>query len=363
MFAKLLSYIPMVAVLIVSTSACKNLTVQVGKKASASDLQAASSDSTAASMNLYNSWNSMEDNVERLEELKKQGAKIFLERYQSESRSLIRSLFRTFRDAVVRNASTEHNYGLSLLGSLEPGQCKTAKDPQDLCQMEGYGDIRPLLQTAILAKLNADDAPLLNPSLPGSLDSVTKLIFFELGIKLDGTSSFVKTDVNELMKSEINMQVIHERGEPMEWQDADSKNLRFAVDYNQTADLQNLKVAADVGASFMQLSYTKEKTWQNLEVKNGADGALAYSRRIALYPDAPNARKFRLVDTTRFQMEGEKSRTYTIDIERREVCAVATGGKDPGTPTTPTTPTNPGKDPDTKPDQPNQSDNPTQNGK
>jgi hypothetical protein len=372
--------------LLLGFGACKSLTVELGKKQTPSETKDVQSEDQAG--RLYLSWNSMEDNLARLEELKKEGARAFLERYQNEGRVLLRSLFRQFRDSVVRNAHTEHNYGLSLLGSLQPGECKVLKNPQDLFAMEEYGDIRPLLETAVLSKIKASDANQLNPSLPGSIDTVTKLVFFELGVKLDGVSSFEKTDAHELMKADIAMQVVHEQGESMDLQEADSKSFRFSFVHEGAGDMQRLELEAIVAKGiyekspegsqdFLRMSYAKQKTWQVLELKNGVrvEGQpenLVYSRRIALYPESPNGKQFKLVDTTRYQMAGAASRSFRVDLDKREVCALTSGGKDP-TPPGGKDPTPPGgKDPTPPgggtPDQPGQndpgqSDNPSQNQK
>ncbi|MDQ3234461.1 MAG: hypothetical protein M3Q07_21880 [Pseudobdellovibrionaceae bacterium] len=359
MSRKLLLTLTLCPSLMVALGACKSLTVELGKKQNTSQTKDVENSEDQAAR-LYVSWNSMEDNLERLEELKKEGARAFLERYQDEGRVLLRSLFRQFRDSVVRNANTEHNYGLSLLGSLEPGQCKVLKNPQDLFAMEDYGDIRPLLQTAILSKIKASDASQLNPSLPGSVDTVTKLVFFELGVKLDGTSGFEKTDVAEIMKADIAMQVVHEQGESPDLQEADGKSFRFSFVHEASADAnQRLELEAIVAKGiydhapegsqdFLRMSYSKQKTWQVLEVKNGrrVEGQaenLVYSRRIALYPESPSGKQFKLVDTTRYQMAGVQSRSFRIDLDKREVCAVTQGGKEPPIPG------GPGKDPNPKP--------------
>jgi hypothetical protein len=79
---------------------------------------------------------------------------------------------------------------------------------------------------------------------------------------------------------------------------------------------------------------------------------LVYSRRIALYPESPNGKQFKLVDTTRYQMSSAASRSFRVDIDKREVCALTSGGKDPTPPG--------GKDPNPPgggtPDQPGQND-------
>lgn len=234
--------------------------------------------------------------------------------------------------------------------------------------MEEYGDIRPLLETAVLSKIKASDASQLNPTLPGSIDTVTKLVFFELGVKLDGVSSFEKTDAHELMKADIAMQVVHEQGESMDLQDADARSFRFSFVHEGTGESQRLELDAVVAKGiyekapegsqdFLRMSYARQKTWQVLELKNGSrvEGQpenLVYSRRIALYPESPNGKQFKLVDTTRYQMSGAASRSFRVDIDKREVCALTSGGKDPTPPG--------GKDPNPPgggtPDQPGQND-------
>jgi hypothetical protein len=375
MSRKLLLSLSLCPAILVGFGACKSLTVELGKKQNASETKDVNQ-SEDQSARLYMSWNSMEDNLARLEELKKEGARAFLERYQNEGRVLLRSLFRQFRDSVVRNAQTEHNYGLSLLGSLQPGECKVLKNPQDLFAMEDYGDIRPLLETAVLSKIKASDATQLNPTLPGSIDTVTKLVFFELGVKLDGVSGFEKTDLAEIMKADIAMQVVHEQGESMDLQEADGKSFRFSFVHEGAGENQRLELEAIVGKGiyenapegsqdFLRMSYAKQKTWQALELKNGSrvEGQaenLVYSRRIALYPESPQGKQFKLVDTTRYQMAGAQSRSFRVDLDKREVCAVTAGGKDP-TPPGGKDPTPPGgKDPTPPgggtPDQPGQND-------
>ncbi|WP_141736188.1 hypothetical protein [Oligoflexus tunisiensis] len=371
MSRKLLLSLTLGPSLVLAFGACKSLTVQLGKKDKASETKAAHS--ADQSGRLYLSWNSMEDNLARLEELKKEGARAFLERYQDEGRVLFRSLFRQFRDSVVRNAHTEHNYGLSLLGSLAPGQCRILDNPQDLFAMEEYGDIRPLLETAVLSKLRASDVSQLNPSLPGSIDTVTKLVFFELGVKLDGASSFEKTDTHELIKADIAMQVVHEQDEAIDLQGPDERSFRFSFVHEAVADNQRLDLEAIVAKGiydnapegtqdFLRMSYAKKRTWQALEVKNGwrVEGqpeSLVYSRRIALYPESPNGQQFKLVDTIGYGMPDASSRSFRIDLEKREVCALTNGGKGPPPEENP----GPGKDPDPKPDLPDQND-PGQNG-
>jgi hypothetical protein len=65
---------------------------------------------------------------------------------------------------------------------------------------------------------------------------------------------------------------------------------------------------------FLRMGYSKQKTWQILEVKNGRrvqahPENLVYSLRITLHPAAPSGKQFKLVDSTPYQMSGTQSRS------------------------------------------------------
>jgi hypothetical protein len=176
------------------------------------------------------------------------------------------------------------------------------------------------------------------------------------------------------------MQVVHEQGESMDLQEADSKSFRFSFVHEAQADNQRLELEAVVAKGiyenapegsqdFLRMSYARQKTWQALELKNGSrmEGQadrLVYSRRIALYPESPQGKQFKLVDTIRYQMPGAETRSFLVDLDKREVCALTSGGKDP-TPPGGKDPTPPGgKDPtppgNGHPDNPGQNDDPGQ---
>ncbi len=353
---------------------CRSLNVHVGQSAPSSEVSEADSE-TLSPTHLYQSWNSMEDNVERLEELKKQGAQAFLDRYKTEGRKVLRSVFRQFRDSVSRNAQTEHNYGLSFFGSLKPGQCKLIQGSQDLFDMEDYGDLRPILQTAILAKLDSKDAGQLHPTLPSNLDSVTKLVFFELGIKLDGASHYGTSDQVDTLSSDMAWQVVHEQGEPTAWQEMDARSWRLSLNHQKTKDnVQSLRFEAQVGVGlyenqpsgnrdFLRFNYNQSAVEQSLELQNGqvingTGESLVYSRRMALHKLANGPEQFRLIDTTRYLMAGSKTRSFVIDKVKGEICAdtEVTLPEAPGSGKGPTPP----PAPQPKPELP---DNPSQNAK
>ncbi|MCX6130301.1 MAG: hypothetical protein NTX25_14715 [Proteobacteria bacterium] len=325
-------------IFLLSTSGCRSVSVHLGKRAAASELQS-NTNTDGSEGSLYRSWNSMEDNIERLEELKKEGARAFLSRYKTEGRSLIRSGFRQLRDSISRNANTQHNYGLSGLGALAPGQCKSLDKSQDVFEMEDYGDIRPLLQTAVLSKIDSKDASKLNPSFNSAVDTVTKLVFFELGMKLDGASHFTPGEEKESISSDVSMQVIHEQDEPLAWQENDDKSLRLAFHHEKSKNgNQNLSFEASVGGDlrtkkaslaleFLRFNYIKMADQQVLDLKNGRsldnrNETLSYSRRLALHAEANQHKVFILVDTTRYQLPGAMSRSYRIDLNKGQVCSL-----------------------------------------
>lgn len=330
------------ALLLASIISCRSLTVKVGHKSASSELQdvpATASEHRA----LYQSWNSMEDNVNRLEELKKEGAQSFLGQYKKQGRALLRSTFRQFRDSVVRNANTEHNYGMDLLGALAEGECRTLKNPSDVFLMDDYGDLRPLLETAILAKLSPSEASALHPSLAGSVDTLTKLIFFELGIKLDGSSHYAEAEGMQSMSSDIAMKVIHEQGENDDWKDADDKSFTLSMRHQKDASLSHsLRLEAAVGAGdqgqkaassrdFLRFNYLQNASEQSLELQNGhmltgVGESLVYSRRLALHPDPAVAHQFILSDTQRYTMPNASTRNYQFNFDRHELCAMKAAG-------------------------------------
>ncbi len=378
MSRKILTHLVIPSVLLVSFFGCRSLNVHVGKSASASEAND-SADARSSANSLYQSWNSMEDNIERLQELKNLGAQAFLERYKQEGRALLRSNFRLFRDSVSRNARVEHNYGLSFFGALNPGQCKVLKGTQDVFDMQDYGDLRPILQTAVLAKLDPKEAGNLHPTLPDSMDTVTKLIFFELGLKIDGASHYAEADGKDFLSSDIGMKVIHEQDEPEAWQAKDEKSLRMTFS-NQKAggDDQTLRFEAQVGQGvyenkpigpreFLRFHFSQAGANQSLELQNGlmTEGHgedLVYSRRIALRSSDKSRDQLILTDTIRFLMSNSKTRSYSIDKAKGEICALA-DGKAPAP-----KPEFPGKDPAPVPkpvpkDNPTQSDDPAQSKK
>ena len=318
-------------------SSCKSLRLRVGSQNSQDqNLSQIAEESGAA--NLYQSWNSMQENMERLEELKKVGAEAFLRRYHEEGRRTLRQTMRQFRDAISRNADSRHSVGHGSLGKLKPGQCLILKTPDDLFCMHEYGDIRPLLQTAVLSKLEASDAPLMNSRLPESIDQVTKLVFFELGIKLDGSSRFHKKEALETINSNIRWQVIHEKGESESLKALDANAVLLSFDHQKRpGGEQSLELEALVGKeildgsakgvrNFMRLSYQQSEKIKILEIQNGKKDKddkenLVFNRRLVLAPKAEQSRKLRFTDTLDFDSKKASVKTYTIDLDQLSICA------------------------------------------
>jgi hypothetical protein len=378
MARKILLILVIPSVLLLSSFGCRSLNVKVGKSPATSE----SSDSVNArssAKSIYQSWNSMEDNVERLQELKNQGAQAFLDRYRQEGRALLRSNFRLFRDSVSRSAREQRYYSLSFFGDLNPGQCKVLKGTQDVFDMQDYGDLRPILQTAVLAKLDPKEAGSLHPTLPDSMDTLTKLIFFELGLKINGASRYAKADGKDFLSSDIGLQVIHEQDEPEAWQVKDEKSLRLTFS-NQKAsgDDQTLRFEAQVGEGvfenkpigpreFLRFYFSQAGAKQSLELKNGlmTEGnveELVYSRRIALRSSDKNRDQLILTDTIRFLMSNSKTRSFSIDKAKGEICALADGKAPTPKPEVPGKAPAPVPKPDPK-DNPTQSDDPSQSKK
>lgn len=321
---------------------CSRFEFTVGKKKSKSSSEMSSDAMPQA--HLYSTWNSMEDYASHLDELKKDGADALLKIYREDGRHRIRLGFRRFRDAIIRDATHDDSTTLSPWSHIEAGSCKNI-DKTDLFDLGGYGDLRSLIDTSFLGKLSLDHASAFNPQLPQQLDEVTKLAFFEFGINLEGQSSYVQKPLYSLMQTAVDWQVIHEQQEESSWITADEQKVRFTFkrQVNANGD-QILEIGALVSSNLvecsaeerlpaMTLRYVKRVSGsQHLFLKKGfrsIDGSwleVKVSRRISILQDIKQGELLTLIDTQRFDLPGESSRSFSVSIKDLEICSVKRHG-------------------------------------
>lgn len=355
--------------------ACKRLEVTLGKKSSGSDSKPSASQDVQGFK--LTTWNSMEDNLAYLDELKAEGAEALFKIYQEDGRDRLRTGFRRFRDAIVREAL--HNDGNhALFPRLEKEACATLEQ-QDLLALDSYGDLREVLGMSFLSRLQVGDAQLFHERLPGQLDEVTKLAFFEFGIGLDGISSYqIKNDMI-ISRSDVLWKVIHEQSEPESLKAGDDVGVRFSFARSQGHDgRQGFELSALAGPEVyerkassalpaMALSYASQKkkdgSYQSLTLKKGIrkpDGSwqsTSVSRRITLVQRLVKGDILELTEFNGYGLPHETKQTYLIKLGAKEICVAESWDDEVGNPENP----NPPKPhPDDKPGQ-NGDDKPHQN--
>ncbi len=329
-----------------SALGCSKLEVNVGKK-SKSDQTSASASQDSSKM--YLTWNSMEDNLGYLDQLKSEGADALIKLYHNDGRNRVRTGFRHFRDAVVREA-TYNDGQSSLFPKISQGSCAHL-EKQDLLALEGYGDIRELLGTAFLARLKVEDAPSFHAGLPEKLDEVTRLAFFEFGIGLDGVSSYQIGQNSISTRSEVNWKVIHEQSDLSSLEAGDMVGVRFSFARSQRIDgKQSFELSALAGPQVyekkesgplpaMALSYTSLGQQQSLILVKGLrlhDGSwhsVSVSRRITLVQRLANGDILDLTEINRYGLGNETTQSYTIKIGASQICVDGDhGGESPELP-------------------------------
>lgn len=222
--------------LLAFNGACKRLEFHLPKKAKdSSEFSAAESTSPDLTQKIQ-SAKTPQDYIDQLNLIKSDGASAVFKLYRSNGRTYVRQSMRNFRDST-RMASSASQLFFSL-----PQDSKTCFKfaIQDAFDISKLGDFRHLLDGAFLVPLKQDEAHNLNADLATSLNQISQLVFFEFGIKIEGTSRFTSTTTETQMKALVKWKMIHERNEDEGLRLADNLETEFEMSrtYKESASDQ-----------------------------------------------------------------------------------------------------------------------------
>jgi len=332
--------IPIVATLLLN--ACHPIVVRVGKRSQ--DVEAVPSlpYHSEADITRVASWNSVEDFLLHLDEIKQLGRDALLKRYHADGRQQIRRTFRQFRDAVENQASRGAEPQLPYLGELEAGTCVPIST-RDIFDLDAYGDLQSLLETVFLSRIKPSES-IPDPALPGGMDELTKLGFFELGIAMDGPSFYVDDGKTEIQGSDLSWKVIHEQNESDAWVNADQRRVRFrfvrmynrpnrtnfvleaqvsseADEPGQGESLPSLwldyeKIIENQGHSFQAMNL--QTGWRD---SSGHWNRLQMSRRIVVSQDIYQGHILHVSAIEHWQKPEAMEKKFRLDMDARHLCS------------------------------------------
>lgn len=327
--------------------ACKPLEVTVGKKSNPAASDTASSQDGQGLQ--LTSWNSMEDNLAYLDQLKQEGADALFKLYQDGGRHKIRMGFRHFRDAIVRDAKTADG-DKSIFPKLEGGVC-VALQKKDLLALDAYGDMRLVLGVAFLSRLERGDAPQFHARLPEQLDDLTQLAFFEFGIGIEGTSRYQEKDDWTLARSDVFWKVIHEQQDAESLKASDETGVRFGFARSKWDDgSQSFELSALAGPKVYENTATEALPAMSLKYESrpyshGKVQALIFkkglqdltgkwqsvhvSRRIALVQKHSEGDILELSETNGYGLANETKQKFIIRLGTQEICSGLNGDSNP----------------------------------
>jgi hypothetical protein len=294
-----------------------------------------------ADANQVKNWNTVEDFLLHLDEIKTLGRDALLKRYHQDGRQQIRRVFRRFRDAVEAQAGRDGIAPLPYIGDLKAGTCVPIS-AHDIFGLEAYGDLRALLETAFLSRIQPSEA-LPNPEVPGDMDAITKLGFFELGIAMDGQSFFEDLPPLERQGSDLRWKVIHEQNEPEDWAGLDERGVQFRFLRTQHNEITHFSLAAQVGTLVFEqeargslpglwLDFEKivEAQGANSQIMlmqtgwrdaNGQWQKLHLSRRIEIKQDIAQGHILHVLASEHWQKPEAIHKRFRIDLDARNLCS------------------------------------------
>ncbi|HYX33437.1 MAG TPA: hypothetical protein VE954_10010 [Oligoflexus sp.] len=335
--------IPILATLLLN--ACHPIVVRVGERTQSTgdgpQLPYTSEIDTSA----MTSWNSVEDFLQQLDTIKKLGRDALIKRYHEDGRQTIRQAFRQFRDAVEDQASRDVAQDVPYLGELEAGACVPIS-ARDIFDLEVYGDLRAILETVFLSRIQpAASVP--NPTIPGAVDEITKLGFFELGIAMDGASYYRTIPNQEILGSDLQWKVIHEQNEPESWIESDQRLVAFHFyRRHEQPDHTTFRLEARVGPELVDggggslptlvMDYHKTieaegQSYQEIVIQSGwreTSGLwqkLQLSRRIVVSQDINQGRILYIAATEQWKKPGAILKKFRIDMDARSLCSDLSG--------------------------------------
>ncbi|HET9235605.1 MAG TPA: hypothetical protein VFO10_00050 [Oligoflexus sp.] len=331
--------IPLCATLLLN--ACHPIVVRVGQRTQGMEAETQLPSAASIDMEQIKSWNTIEDFLQHLDDIKKLGRDALLKRYHQDGRQDLRQVFRRFREAVSDEAAREGARPLPYLSELEAGACVPLKT-QDIFGLDAYGDLKALLETTFLSRIQPS-ATLPEPGVPGGMDTITKLGFFELGIAMDGDAFYEETPLETRQGADIRWKVIHEQGEPEEWSDQDARGVQFRFLRREVGLGTNFTLSARVGLDVYEkkaadalpalwIDFEKTLTdegastqiilmqtgWQTAE---GRWQELRLSRRLVIAQDLAQGHILHVTVSENWQKPDVFSKKFRMDLEARRLCS------------------------------------------
>jgi hypothetical protein len=298
---------------------------------------------SAASIDLeeIKNWNSIEDFLQHLDDIKKLGRDALLKRYHQDGRQYLRQVFRRFREAVIGQASREGSTPLPYLSELEAGAC-VPLETQDIFGLDTYGDLKSLLETTFLSRIQPGDA-LPEPGVSGGMDAITKLGFFELGIAMDGDAFYEETPLQTRQGADLRWKVIHEQGEPEEWAEPDARGVQFRFLRSEEGLGTHFTLSASAGVQVYEeeaadplpglwIDFEKTLTpegastqtmlmqtgWQTAE---GGWQQLQLSRRLVIAQDLEKGHILHVTVSENWHKLDAILKKFRLDLEARRLCS------------------------------------------
>jgi hypothetical protein len=322
-------------------SACHPIVVRVGKRTQDMEAEPLHPSAAPADINQMKTWNTVEDFLQHLDEIKQLGRDALLKRYHEDGRQQIRLVFRRFRDAVQEKAGRNAAAPLPYMSELEAGTCVPIST-QDIFGLEAYGDLRTLLETAFLSRIQPSET-LPDPGVPGGMDAITKLGFFELGIAMDGESFYEEAPPVERQGTDLRWKVIHEKNEPEAWTNQDERGVQFRFLRTHQTGRTHFTLDAQVGALVFEqeargslpglwLDFEKvipsqgassqtmllQTGWRH---SNGTWESLQLSRRIEITQDIAQGRILHVLASEHWQKPEAIHKRFRLDLEERRLCS------------------------------------------
>lgn len=322
-------------------SACHPIVVRVGKRTQGMEAETQLPSAASIDLEEIKNWNTIEDFLQHLDDIKTLGRDALLKRYHQNGRQDLRLVFRRFRDAVTAQAEREGSVPLPYLSELEAGAC-VPLETQDIFGLDAYGDLKALLETSFLSRIQPSES-LPTPGVPGDMDTITKLGFFELGIAMDGDAFYEETSFLKKQGADLRWKVIHEQGEPEAWADQDARGVQFrflrSEDERGTLFTLNARAGMQVyeGEAFGSLpglAIHFEKTLtpegastQTMLMQTGwlnADAQwqqLQLSRRLVIAQDLAQGHILHVTVSENWQKPEALTKKFRLDLEARRLCS------------------------------------------
>ncbi|WP_141732700.1 hypothetical protein [Oligoflexus tunisiensis] len=324
-------------------SACQPIVVRVGKRTQGTGAEPNHPiEAATITTEQLQTWNTVEDFLQHLDDIKTLGRDALLKRYHEDGRQQIRAVFRRFRDAVAAAAQRDGTPTSPYLSDLKAGTCVPIST-QDIFGLEAFGDLRVLLETVFLSRIQPTEA-LPEPEIPGDMDAITKLGFFELGIEMDGQSFYEEADLKERQGSDLRWKVIHEQSEPEDWFHLDQRGVQFHflrtrdnpgdTRFSLDARVGEQVYEEDVNTTLpgLLLDYQKilESTGtslQTLQMQTGwrdPDGRwrkLQISRQLIISQDIAQGHILHMTATEHWQKPEAIQKKFRLDLEAKRLCS------------------------------------------